>query len=235
MGNYIDRVMFPIAEPTNVREEVQFINNSAIEYVLIERGKDVILFSHGNTCTLDHIYTFLEDLSEKTGYSVFAYEYPPNATEESVCDAVEIAYDFLKDLYTASDILLMGHSIGSGPTMWLAPQLGQQIRGVVLVSPITSVRRQAADYVPVCGSCLSGVIDERFDNLKRVKSLDLPLLIVHGKSDQVVDCMRAKELSLMHRGELSQLFMVDDYDHGNIMDADMLSEKLVNFVKIINS
>ena len=228
MGNIVDRVLFPIERPVNLHTEVSFIKHSHVEHVYIKNGKTAVLYSHGNNCTLDQIYDFLKIFSRVTGWSVMAYEYPNNATADRANEAIACAYDELKTMHEEEDIILVGRSIGTGPTLWLADRVHNQIRFVAVVSAFTSIRRE----MPWWLQCVAPMISERFDNVKMVESIECPIFFLHGAADTVIPSASSKELFLRHSNERSQLFEAKDYDHNNIWE--LLPQKIREFDGSIN-
>ena len=227
MGNFIDRMVFPIQTPVNCSDEIRYIDNSGIEIIHIENGKRVIIFSHGNGCTLDSSIEFLTGLSNHAGCSIVSYEYPDNADESSVYKRIENVYEYVTKYYDIENIILMGHSIGSCPSVWLASRI--TLLAIVLIAPITSVRTQAADFVPFCGSCFAMIIKERFNNLAHIKHINSPLLIFHGEDDEVVNYLRSKQLGLMY-GKDYTLSIHKAKNHNNILDYQLIGTELCEFL-----
>jgi len=100
----------------------------------------------------------------------------------NVADAL-LAYDFLAGLgLTQRDIVLFGESLGTGVAVQVA--VVRPALGLVLDSPFTSLvdaGQQHYPWLPV-----RWLIADRFDSLSRIKSVHMPLLILHGEADEVV-------------------------------------------------
>lgn len=151
----------------------------------------VLLYSHGNAVDLKLIYPLLKMFQAK-GYDVLAYEYPGYGnttgfpTEQGTYNAIEAAYQHLiTDLgYSASQIIPYGHSIGSGPTLYLASKY--EVGGVILESPFLSAFR-VLTYVPL-------LFLDRYPNTKRIKKVKSPVLVIHGTNDEIINFWHGKQL-----------------------------------------
>jgi len=72
------------------------------------------------------------------------------------------------------DIILLGRSMGSGPTVHLAAT--RKPGAVVLVSPYTSIKNLVYERV----GPLSAFVKEQFDNQSLMKEIKSPTLLIHG-------------------------------------------------------
>ena len=169
----------------------------------------------------------MKGLANHTGYSIVSYEYPDNADESSVYKQIENVYEYIRKYYDINNVILMGHSIGSCPSVWLASRI--DLLAIVLIAPIISVKTQAADLVPFCGSCFAMIVKERFNNLTYIKSVSCPLLIIHGDEDEVVNHLRSKQLGLVY-GKDYMLSIHISRNHNNILDYQLIGTELCEFL-----
>ena len=88
------------------------------------------------------------------------------------------------------NIILYGESLGTG----VATELGQDnsFAGIILESPFTSIANAAKIYYPYLPIDL--LIKDRYDSIKKIKSIKIPILIMHGKKDNVVPFKMGVEL-----------------------------------------
>ncbi|AQK41425.1 alpha/beta-Hydrolases superfamily protein [Zea mays] len=109
-------------------------------------------------------------------------------SEENTYADIEAVYQCLETEYGISqeDIILYGQSVGSGPTLHLASRL-PRLRGVVLHSAILSGLRV------VCHVNFTFCFDI-YKNVKKIKKVKCPVLVIHGTDDDVVDWSHGKEL-----------------------------------------
>mmetsp|Transcript_11363 Transcript_11363/g.34003 ORF Transcript_11363/g.34003 Transcript_11363/m.34003 type:complete len:309 (+) Transcript_11363:1200-2126(+) len=153
-------------------------------------------------------------------------------SEADVYADADAAWDWLvlKKDYAPEQILLYGRSIGSGPATYLAERLSKRRTppaGLVLQSPVLSVFRIALNFrVTVPG--------DMFPNVDRIKNVACPVLVVHGKKDEIVPLWHGEGLwlatPLVWRYEP---FWVADAGHNNVelllRDSGLLFETLSAF------
>ncbi|KAJ6960475.1 hypothetical protein NC653_038493 [Populus alba x Populus x berolinensis] len=109
-------------------------------------------------------------------------------TECNTYADIDAAYKCLKEQYGVKDdqLILYGQSVGSGPTVDLASRL-PNLRGVVLHSPILSGMRV---LYPVKRTYWFDI----YKNIDKIGMVNCRVLIIHGTSDEVVDCSHGKQL-----------------------------------------
>ncbi|KAF7136086.1 hypothetical protein RHSIM_Rhsim08G0180900 [Rhododendron simsii] len=109
-------------------------------------------------------------------------------SEHNTYADIEAAYKCLEESYGAKqeEIILYGQSVGSGPTLDLAARL-PRLRAVVLHSPILSGLR-------VMYSVKRTYWFDIYKNIDKIPFVKCPVLVIHGTSDEVVDCSHGKQL-----------------------------------------
>lgn len=150
-----------------------------------KKPKATIIFSHGNAGNLVFSYRFLKALYNK-GYTVIGYDYSgygmsTGQPSESVIkknseDILQYVTKHLKISQTS--IILMGHSLGTGPTMHLAVK--GSFKRVVLISPFLSVYRTK---IPISFPPFLG---DSFNNAALAERVTSPVVIIHGVEDWLV-------------------------------------------------
>ena len=88
------------------------------------------------------------------------------------------------------NIILYGESLGTG----VATELGKSniFGGIILESPFTSIAKAAKIYYPYLPINL--VLKDRYDSIKKIQSITVPILIMHGKKDNIVPQKMGLEL-----------------------------------------
>ena len=88
------------------------------------------------------------------------------------------------------DIILYGESLGTG----VATELGKKniFGGIILESPFTSIAKAAKIYYPYLPINL--VLKDRYDSIEKIQSITVPILIMHGKKDNIVPQKMGLEL-----------------------------------------
>jgi fermentation-respiration switch protein FrsA (DUF1100 family) len=88
------------------------------------------------------------------------------------------------------NIILYGESLGTG----VATELGTRniFGGIILESPFTSISKAAKIYYPYLPINL--VLKDRYDSIEKIQSITTPILIMHGKKDNIVPQKMGLEL-----------------------------------------
>jgi abhydrolase domain-containing protein 17 len=155
-----------------------------------EKGMPTLLYSHGNAEDLGQAIELYQAWHEE-GIGVLAYDYPgygqsSGSPSEATCErAIQASWDHLiRSGVPASAIVIVSRSVGGGPGVWLASH--EKPAGVVLISPFTS-----AFAVPIPFPLFPR---DRFPNLKRIRTIHTPLLVIHGENDEVIPVSHGRKL-----------------------------------------
>jgi fermentation-respiration switch protein FrsA (DUF1100 family) len=145
-----------------------------------------VIFAHGNAELIDFLAEELRPFT-KLGLFVLLVEYPGygrskgKPSQESIRNTFTAAYDMLvtrKDV-DPHRIVLFGRSVGGGAACLLAAQ--RPSAALILQSSFKSVRSFAARFlVP------DFLVRDPFDNLSVVRNYEKPVLVIHGKNDEII-------------------------------------------------
>jgi fermentation-respiration switch protein FrsA (DUF1100 family) len=145
-----------------------------------------VIFAHGNAELIDFGPEELQPFT-RMGIGVLLVEYPGygrsegKPSQKSITESFTVAYDMLvarKDVDT-SRIILFGRSVGGGVVCSLASR--RPSAALILQSSFTSARSFASRYfVP------GFLVLDPFDNLSVVKNYQHPILIIHGRRDEII-------------------------------------------------
>jgi len=172
-----------------------------------------VILSHGNAEDMGSL-TGLAELISALGVSVLAYDYPGygrstgEASEASACDGIAAAYQYLVGQCGVAPecVILYGRSVGSGPTMWLASR--ESIGAVVLESAFVSAFRVLTRW--------SLFPFDRFPNLKRMRKLKCPLLVLHGEQDSIIAPWHSTALHAVARSKHKSLVVFNGAGHNDL-------------------
>ncbi|XP_058186579.1 uncharacterized protein LOC131303639 isoform X1 [Rhododendron vialii] len=153
-----------------------------------------LLYSHGNAADLGQMFELFVELSLRLRINLMGYDYSGygqstgKPSEYNTYADINAVYQCLKEQYGVKDeqLILYGQSVGSGPTVDLASRVSN-LRGVVLHSPILSGLRV---LYPVKRTFWFDI----FKNSDKIGMVNCPVLVIHGTSDEVVDCSHGKQL-----------------------------------------
>ena len=124
-----------------------------------------------------------------------------------------------------SQIILYGESLGSG----VAVEIGKEnnFNSIILESPFTSIENSAKIYYPYLPVKL--LLKDRYDSISKIKKINTPILIMHGKKDDVVPFSMGKELFEKANSPKYSYFTSDD-DHMMEFNSSLLNE-VKNFIE----
>jgi len=133
----------------------------------------------------------------RSGFNVLAIDYsgfgltPGNASERGMYEDTEAAYQaLLARGVPPNRIILLGHSLGSGPAVLLATR--HEVAALVLFGAFTSIPDAAADRYPFLPVRLA--VSVQFDSLARIGAVHVPVVIAHSRADTVVPYSHALRL-----------------------------------------
>jgi uncharacterized protein len=170
------------------------------------------------------------------GFNVLEIDYqgfgptPGKPSEAAMYEDVEAAYqDLLRRGIPPNRIILLGHSLGSGPAVWLATR--HAAAALVLFGAFTSIPDAAAyryPYLPV-----RMAVGVQFNSLARIGDVHMPVVIAHSRDDKLIPYSHALTL-LAAANEPKHLITFDTasndgfgghvdalYDHVDILKATL--------------
>ncbi|KAE9619893.1 putative serine aminopeptidase, S33, alpha/Beta hydrolase [Lupinus albus] len=200
-------------------------------YIRHPMATSTLLYSHGNAADLGQMYQLFIELSIHLRVNLMGYDYSGygqstgKPSEHNTYADIEAAYKCLEENYGTKqeDIILYGQSVGSGPTLDLAARL-PQFRAVVLHSPILSGLRV---MYPVRRSYWFDI----YKNIDKIPQVSCPVLIIHGTSDEVVDCSHGKQLWELCKEKYEPLWLKG----GNHCDLELFPEYMRHLKKFIST
>ncbi|MEZ2225783.1 alpha/beta hydrolase [Microcoleus sp.] len=196
------------------------------------QAKYTILYSHGNAEDLSGILWVMGEIRD-SGFAVFAYDYQGYGTsqgkpsEYNTYRDIEAAYNYLTLQLgvPAKQIIVYGRSVGGGPAIDLASR--QTVGGLVVESSFVSAFR-VLTRIPILPF-------DKFVNIDKIGKVRSPVLVIHGKADEVVHFWHGEQL-LAAAKEPKLNFWVDGAGHNDLMDVagDRYAETLRKFAKLVD-
>ncbi|MBV6623098.1 MAG: alpha/beta hydrolase [Rivularia sp. (in: Bacteria)] len=202
-------------------------------YLSNPNAKYTILHAHGNASDLGMIKPRMEQLRD-IGLNVLAYDYRGYGTsegkpsEQNAYKDIDTAYNYLtQELKIPPDkIILFGRSVGGGSAIDLAVR--KPVAGLITESTFTSIFKVK---VPI-----KILPFDKFDNLKKISKVKSPVLIMHGKMDEIVPFSHGKQL-FKQAPEPKLSLWVDDGKHNNFPYAagEKYTDILKNFIELVDN
>jgi uncharacterized protein len=133
----------------------------------------------------------------RAGFNVLEIDYrgfgptPGLPSEAGMYEDTEAAYqDLLRRGVPPNRIILLGHSLGSGPAVLLATR--HKAAALVLFGAFTSIPDAAADRYPYLPVRLAVAI--QFNSLARIGNVHMPVVIAHSRADTLIPYAHALKL-----------------------------------------
>ena len=160
-----------------------------------EEPGPAIIFAHGNAELIDD-WTRLAELN-RFGAAVLLVEFPGyglsagTTTRTTIGEAFRAGYDWLVERpdIDPDRIVVMGRSIGGGAATDLVAN--RPARALILQSTFSSLSRMAWEGYRAPGF----LIRDGFDNEAALRTFDGPVLLMHGRTDQVIPFTHARALA----------------------------------------
>ena len=228
-NNYLD-------DPINFTYNEFFIKvdkNIKIKSWLIEKDLQkykTILFLHGNAGNLFNRSYKLNRFNE-LNLNVLIISWrgfsgnPGKPNETNLYGDAKKAVKWLNDRgVKTKNIILYGESLGTG----VAVEIGQnnKFNSIILESPYTSMEKTAKIYYPYLP--VKFLLKDKYESEKKIKNIKTPILIMHGKKDNIVPFHMGKKL-FETANEPKKFLQIEEDDHMLSFNDNLLLE-IKNFI-----
>lgn len=201
----------------------------------VNNSNKVLLWFHGNagniTHRLDNIILF-----QKYGISTFIIDYRGygksrgQPSEQGLYLDAGAAYNFLvqEKGIKAENIIIFGRSLGGGVATQLA--LERDCAGLILESTMASVAAVARKVFPLLPS--TAILQTRFDSIKKIRQIQVPVLIIHGTQDEILPYQQGQRL-FEAANEPKFFYPVPGAGHNNLYarGGDAYFQRVLQFVE----
>lgn len=202
----------------------------------------VVLYCHGNATDLREIGSMMVALRKVLDASVVAVEYPgygcngsATPSERAILADVHRVYNYLVTHagYKHENVVMFGRSIGTGVAFDVAAHY--PVGGLILISAYTRI---SALIRLLAGRVAASVVSERFPSITKVPRVQCPVVLIHGRDDDLIPAAMSVELEAAlraHRPSRATVIrVVPGMDHNNIMGfwaTDLVPTILQGFPK----
>ena len=193
-----------------------------------------LLFFHGNAGSLENRIYKLNDLAKlKLNYLIISYRgfsgNKGNPTEDGLYKDARAAKYWL-NLNNISDqnIIVYGESLGTAVTIDLAKD--HKFAGIILESPFTSMLKLSRKYYPLLPTGL--LLKDKYETDKKIQKVFSPILILHGKKDNIVPFEMGKDLFNLANNPKFNYFVEND-DHMMDFNEDLINS-INQFISSLN-
>ncbi len=198
------------------------------------KDSKTLIFFHGNAGSLEnriHKLNHFRDMN--INFLIIAWRgfsgNNGNPSEQGLYEDGKSAIDWLiKKGVSEKNLILYGESLGTGVATHLAQN--KNFAGVILETPFTSMIDAAKKFYPYIPVKL--LLKDKFENYKKIKNINSPILIMHGEADQLVPfSMGEKIYEIANEPKYSYFTKYDNH----MMEYDEnLVLALKSFIKSLN-
>ena len=190
----------------------------------LDKFKTILIF-HGNAGNLFNRVYKLNELN-KLDVNILLISWrgfsgnKGKPTEKNLYRDADEAVKWLNNQGVISkNIILYGESLGTG----VATELGTSnaFGGIILESPFTSIANAAKIYYPYLPVGI--ILKDRYDSIGKIKNINTPIFIMHGKMDNIVPQQMGLELFEKANNPKYSYFPEDD-DHMMNYNKQLLNE-----------
>ena len=196
----------------------------------LKKFKTIIYF-HGNAGTLEnriHKLNHFKDMD--VNFLIIAWrgfsgnKGKPNE-EDLYRDGLSAVNWVIDQEVQEEDIILYGESLGTG----IATEIAQQknYAGVILETPFTSMVAAAKNFYPYLPVSL--LLKDRYENDKKIKNINIPLLVMHGEKDEIVPFKMGKKIYDL--ANEPKYYYFTKHDNHMMEYDDQLLNVLKDFIK----
>ena len=220
-------------------EKVKINTQDGIELMSWYHNKNVnnyktILFLHGNAGSLEnriHKINHFKDMN--INFLLVAWRgFSGNKgtpTEKGLYEDAESAVRWLKSKgVKENNIIVYGESLGTGVATEIAQN--KNFAGIILESPFTSMIDAGKDKYPYLPVRL--LLKDRYESNKKIKNINSPILIMHGKVDNIVPFHMGKKMYELANEPKYSYF--SEYDDHMMEYNEKLLKVLKDFIGSLN-
>lgn len=151
--------------------------------------RPTILFCHGNAGNISHRLENVKLLLDY-GLQVFIYDYRGygrsggRPSEAGLYQDGLAAYDYLVEhkKILPNRIIPFGRSLGAAVAMEIATR--RDVRSLIIESAFTSTKDMAKSMFLF--QLLSPFLPSHYNNLRKIRAVTVPKLIIHGETDEII-------------------------------------------------
>jgi esterase/lipase len=194
-----------------------------------EQSSNFIIFFHGNSEDIFISELLGQYFSEKFKMNVVIVEYPgysiykAKKSAETMCNDSLIVYDFIKRKFNLQDkdIYVIGRSIGTGPSVFLATL--RTPRALILISPFKSIKSIKNKFI-------SFFLLDIFKSIELIDKVSCPVLFIHGKNDHLIDPSHSEELLEKSKNHNNKLIINPNMTHNDMDIENDVFDKILVFI-----
>jgi len=186
-------------------------------------SKKAVLIFHGNHESISE-WIPVQQLLWQHGISSVVFDYSGfgnssgKATIRTLREDVIAAWNFFREKVDNNvDKYLLGLSLGTGFLLEASSSLTGKIRGIILIAVYSSARNYVLSK-KILPSSLAFLFPNIYNNVQCIGSVQIPVLIVHSKNDEVFSSAMAQQVYAA-ASEPKRLVLLDGLKHNDTLEG----------------
>ena len=185
-----------------------------------KNNNPILIYFHGNSYDIgERAYRIEKYINQGWGVLLLSWRgFSGNKgkpTEKNLYIDGQAAIDWVikNTKYNFNQIILYGESLGCGVAVELG--LRNKFKSIILEAPFTSIGDIGQKKYPIYPSKLLTL--DKFDNLSKINKIFSPILIIHGKKDEVIPYYHS--IILYNKAKNPKKHVsIDEAMHNNLYD-----------------
>jgi fermentation-respiration switch protein FrsA (DUF1100 family) len=217
-------------------ENIELIAEDGIRitgwYIPSNKPRAVLIFCHGNGGNISHRMDKIKVFNDlNADVLIFDYrgygESEGSPSENGLYFDAEAVYQYLiKDRKVSpGTIIAYGESLGGAVAVHLAA--GHTMGALIIEGGFTSVRDMAKRYFPFIPTF---IYKSRYDSLKKIRGLQVPLLLLHSEGDEIVPFELGKRLYEAAEGPKDFIWLSGGHNDAFLVSRDIFESGIASFL-----
>ena len=234
-----------IFAPEKLDKDYQFSFNQSFEELSInttdgitlngllfkaDSSKGLLFYLHGNAGSL-RTWGNLAEVYTDLNYDVFILDYRGYgksegsiSSQEQLYQDIQTAYDEMKKEYDEKNIIVLGYSIGSGPSAHLASTNNPKL--LILQAPYFNLTDLSKRLNPIAPTFL---LKYKFATNEYLKDCNMPVVILHGDQDEVIYYGSSLKLQELFKPQ-DTLITLNGLGHNGITNTEVYKTEIAKIL-----
>jgi pimeloyl-ACP methyl ester carboxylesterase len=203
----------------------------------INTGAPILLIFHGNGENSGTMY--LGGLLQQfinLNVHFLAVDYPGygrsdgKPSEENIIASANAAFRWIEEKYPDNPKIVFGWSLGAAVAIQTCANHTDTIRGLIAVSPWTSLADVAAVHYP--RFLVNSLLKEKYNSMEAAKEIKRPALLIHGDRDNIIPFIQGKKVA-QAMGSTGRFVPVANAGHNDIFSREIVWNEIASFIQLI--
>jgi pimeloyl-ACP methyl ester carboxylesterase len=228
--------------PSGIEEIVLNLNSSTRVIAWTNSGKTdrpVLLFFHGNGENLGTMaFSGFFQQAAGLGVNFVCPDYPGygrstgKPSESLNAETAAAAVEWIQINYNKPTIIAAGWSLGAAVTFQTAAKHPNEVSGLIAISAWSSLPEVAVVHFP--GFFVKFLLNEKYDSASVAPGLNMPVLLIHGGSDQIIPVEHGRILK-DKLGSRVRWIEIPEAGHNDVLSYPEVWEEMARFVSAFDS